>query len=272
MAQPHEPGLQRRYGLYISSAASLFDAVEAEGTVVAVAERLGDVLANAAHHSDAHKWLVANWKQMEAAAAPDAVVRQGDKGVGLMHSPEYCNSYVGDVLIQNDDDREIIEIRNYTTFVSSSTGCPAVCTLNGGLYASGNTEERLKYKVFGSRKRGMPALGAYNHADGTGFVPAKKGDYHDCLDNRKARLHLIIFEAGLGGLNAYGARRLRRKGREAKANGADPTDYSLSPTARSFVPYYAQRLSTTSVMYGARAVQKSLKGMAATRRSAAMAA
>ena len=65
---------------------------------------------------------------------------------------------------------------------------------------------------------------------------------------------------------------MRRKGREAKAHGADPKDYSLSPTARSFVPYYAQRLSTTSVMYGAGAIQKSLKRKAAARRSATTAA
>ena len=123
-----------------------------------------------------------------------------------------------------------------------------------------------------ARRRGVPALDAFNHADGTGHVPAHQGNYHDCLDNRKASLHLIVIEAGLGGLNAYGARRLRRKGREAKAHGADPTDYSLSPTARSFVPYYAQRLSSTSVMYGASAIQKSLKRKAAARRPATTAA
>ena len=69
----------------------------------------------------------------------------------------------------------------------------------------------------------------------------------------------------IGGLNAYGARRLRLKGREAKEGGADPTDYSASPTARSFVPYYAQRLSATCVINGARAIQKSLKRKAARR-------
>lgn len=129
-------GLQRRYGLYISSAASLFDAVAAEGEAVTIADRLGDSLANAANHSDAHKWLVVNWKRLEAAAAPEAVVRQGDKGSGLVASPEYCNSYIGDVLIQNDDGREIVEIKNYTTFVTAKTGCAAVCTLNASTAAS----------------------------------------------------------------------------------------------------------------------------------------
>lgn len=66
--------------------------------------------------------------------------------------------------------------------------------------------------------------------------------------------------------------RLRRKGREAKESGADPTDYTTSPTARSFVPFYAQRLSTACVLNGARSIQKSLKRKAVLRRSASVAA
>ena len=47
--------------------------------------------------------------------------------------------------------------------------------------------------------------------------------------------------------------------RAAKESGCDPTDYRASPLARAFVPYYTQRLSTTCVMNGARAIQRSLK-------------
>ena len=59
-----------------------------------------------------------------------------------------------------------------------------------------------------------------------------------------------------------------RKGREAKESGSDDR-YTASPTARSFVPYYAQRLSATCVLYGALAIQKALKRKTAARRSAA---
>ena len=114
----------------------------------------------------------------------------------------------------------------------------------------------------------MPAQGAFNHATGEGYVAAHRGDYHDAIENRKAAVHLVLFEAGLGGMSPYAARRLRRKGREAAESGADPTDYTTSPTARSFVPYYAQRLSATCVLWGASAILKSLKRMAARRRSA----
>ena len=72
----------------------------------------------------------------------------------------------------------------------------------------------------------------------------------------------------------YGARRLRRKGRERPrpVSGVDPTDYTTSPTARSFVPFYAQRLSSACVLSGAGAIQKSLKRMADRRSSATTAA
>ena len=138
---------------------------------------------------------------LEAAAAANACVRFGDKGAGLAAHAEYCSSYIGDVLIQNDDGKEIIELKNYTCFVSNGTRCPAVCSLNGGAYLGGNTEERLKYRVFGTRRRGVPALGAFDHSNGTGHVAAHRGDYYDCIENRKARLHLVtaskVFDEGV---------------------------------------------------------------------------
>ena len=75
----------------------------------------------------------------------------------------------------------------------------------------------------------------------------------------------MLGHAGLGGLLPDGARRLRRNARAAKESGADPTDYTISPTARSFVPYYTQRLSADCVLNGASAIQKSLKRKTANR-------
>ena len=188
------------------------------------------------------------------------VVRFGDKGAGLAAHTEFCASYIGDILIAHDDEKEIIEIKNYTAFVTRNTECPAVCTLNGGRYLGGNTEERLKYRVLGTERRGLQALGAFNHADGSGYVAAHRGDYYDCVENRKARVQLVTFEAGLGGLLPHGARRLRRLARLAKESGADATDYTASPTARSFVPFYTQRLSATCVLEGAHGIQKTQAG------------
>ena len=47
----------------------------------------------------------------------------------------------------------------------------------------------------------------------------------------------------------YGACRLRRLGRDAFESGQDATDYNLSYTVRSFVPYYAQRMSNAIVIH-----------------------
>ena len=70
----------------------------------------------------------------------------------------------------------------------------------------------------------------------------------------------------------HGARRLRRLARQAKESGADATDYTASPTARSLLPFYTQRLSATCVLEGACAIQKSLKRKLAARRRSATAA
>ena len=51
---------------------------------------------------------------------------------------------------------------------------------------------------------------------------------------------------------AYAARHLRRLARDAARGGADATDYTLSATASSFVPFYAQRISSNIVMHSAR--------------------
>ena len=56
----------------------------------------------------------------------------------------------------------------------------------------------------------------------------------------------------LGGMSPFAARHLRRLGRDAAVAGVDATDYQLSATARSFVPFYAQRISHNIVMHGAR--------------------
>ena len=126
--------------------------------------------------------------------------------------------------------------------------------LNGGAYAFGNTEEALKYRVLGTRARGHAAAGKFNHADGSGYVAPHAGDYRDAINNRKATVHLLTHEATMGSMSPYAARRLRRLARDASDNGTDGTDYTRSYTARSFVPHFAQRISTACVMEGAKGI------------------
>ena len=58
----------------------------------------------------------------------------------------------------------------------------------------------------------------------------------------------------MGSMSPYAARHLRHLGRAAAAGGVDGTDYTRSYTARSFVPYYAQLISTACVMQGAEGI------------------
>ena len=101
------------------------------------------------------------------------------------------------------------------------------------------------------------------HPTGAGYVPYYAGDYVDAIKNKKATTHLLVHET-LGGMCPYSARRLRRLARDAAAGGCDATDYTLSSTACSFVPYYAQRISSAIVMNGA---QGMLDAVSRARRS-----
>ena len=65
---------------------------------------------------------------------------------------------------------------------------------------------------------------------------------------------LLLVHETLGGMCPFAARRLRRLARDAATNGCDTTDYTLSSTARSFVPFYAQRISSAIVMNGAQGI------------------
>ena len=74
----------------------------------------------------------------------------------------------------------------------------------------------------------------------------------------------------LAHFSAYAAQRLRRLGRLAATRGTDAKiDYTRSHTASSFVPYFAQRLSTACAIFGAECILVALKVARADRLRAA---
>ena len=240
---------------------------------VGESDRLGDGLAHDANHSTAHKWICVAWRDAESNATSGSVYL-GDKQMGLQHYSQFNATYIPDIInvTGGDDGRpSVSEIKNYSCFVTKSTAHPAVTTLNGGEYAFGNTEERLKWRVLGARVRGVPAMGCFNHSNGAGHVAPHFGDYGDAIHNRKATVRLLVHEATLGGMSPYAARHLRRLGRDAVEGGTDGTDYTRSFTARSFVPHYAQRISTACVMYGAEGILKGIRKASHTRLRRALA-
>ena len=107
--------------------------------------------------------------------------------------------------------------------------------------------------MLGTRQRGLAADRSFDHTTGAGFVKAHDGDYRDAIKNKKATTKLLSHET-LGGMSPFAARHLRRLGRDAAVAGIDATDYQLSTTARSFVPFYAQRISHNIVMHGAQGI------------------
>ena len=243
---------QYRIGLYYSAAAPLYDALEANGETVTVDDRLGITLAHKSQHSPPHKDALIVWKQAERAAT-DATVYMGDKGKGKAAYSMYNSTHVPDLIILEEGKPVINEIKVWSPFTRASTHCTVV-DLNGGAYLCGNTEERAKHKVVGTPTRGLPGMGPYNHKDGSGYVKGNRGesdhnkcDYRDAINNRKAWVSVIVHET-LGGFAPFAARRLRRLGRDAVENGNDATDYTRSYTARSFVPFYSQKISNAIVM------------------------
>jgi len=168
--------------------------------------------------------------------------------------PDVINVSGGD-----DGKPQISEIKNYSPFISRSTACPAVATLNGDAFAMGNTVERLEHRVMGCRMRSVPSDEAFDHSTGSGYVPAHEGDYRDAIKNGKARVHLLVHEATIGGMSPAAASRLRRLARDAAAGGMDGSDYTRSFTAQSFVPFFAQRLSAACVMWGAEGILKGIR-------------
>ena len=106
-----------------------------------------------------------------------------------------------------------------------------------------------KHRVLGvPRARGISSMGDFDHKTGAGHVKRHRGDYFDAIENRKAIVHLLVHET-LGGMSPYAARRLRRLARDAIADDTDATDYERGgKSARSFVPFYSQRISNACVI------------------------
>ena len=236
----------------MSAAADMLDDKASKGETVTEEERLGDTFHGRAHHTAPHKWAAVTWRQATAAATTDTVYL-GDKAKGKQHYRQFNAGWVPDVIRLTGDGGkpELLEIKNYSPIVRRNASSDGPTEHMGHEYAFGNTEEALKLRVLGTRQRGLPAAGRFNHKTGAGYVKAKLGDYADAILNRKANVKLLCHEI-FGGMSSYAARHLRRLARDAARGGADATDYTLSAMASSFVPFYAQRISSNIVMHSAR--------------------
>ena len=211
------------------------------------------------------------WREAEAATT-HASVYMGDKGKGKQHYSHFNATHVPDIIKTAGDEGEakpeIAEIKNYTPHIHARTGHQGA-VLNGDTYSFGNTEEKLKHIVLGARGRGWPTGEGYCRRTGQGYFPPHKGDYRDALDNRKARVRLLVHSSVTGGLSPRTASRLRRLYHLAKQGGdTDMTNYEDQPHYMNmFITYFSYRMATASVMNAAKGIHqvigKKLKALTA---------
>ena len=152
---------------------------------------------------------------------------------------------------------EIGEIKNYSPYVHARTNHQGA-VLNGGVYDFGNTEEKLKHVVLGARGRGCPSMRAFCRATGKGYFPPHQGEYRDALTNRKARVRLLVHDSSTGGMAPRTASRLHRLYHLSVAAGdTDMTNYDDKlHFERAFVPHFAYRMATASVMNAAKGIHQ----------------
>ena len=146
---------------------------------------------------------------------------------------------------------ELYELKCYAYASSSNTlvgrgsaatgGAPS--TVDGGRYAFGNTEERLRRLVLGLDGHGQPGEAPLNRHTGRGWVRATTGSYTDAL--RKGH-HVTLLVAENSGALAPGFRDLLRLyGRVAgRPYAHDATVYGTARTSPR--AYYAHHLAAIS--------------------------
>ena len=139
---------------------------------------------------------------------------------------------------------------------------------NGGTYASvghryafGNTHERYRMLILGTRRRGRKRDGPLNHKTGRGWSRYRTGAYEDGMQ-KGARVTVLLTES-TGAVSfdalkyvAYLSRRAR--GRKSR----DSTSYGRSNTsATHFYTHHVQRLSMAAAIGDVKAIHENLTGL-----------
>ena len=243
--------LQRRLGLYISSARATNDAILAAG---GEPDYLGDLACNAGEHSTRHHAANRAWRSALAAVAIGEVIL-GDKEKAGEYK-KYNDGYVPDI-VQPGASAWGTDWIGETKVPSPLGAAPAKdqCERVGHLVAFGNTEEWLHRAILGCRARGLPPPGAapagrlppFDHKTGEGHVPFHGGDYYDARYNKRNQVVPLIVEA-LGGIGRRGARCLRFLARRAscRKRGRDGTKYSrFHPT--NYLSHHLAGIVTAAV-------------------------
>ena len=250
--------MQRRGGLVISEADGLFDDVY---------DKLGDKFSNNGEYNRRHHGVLYKTRDAMAAVAVGSIV-QGDKA-----EPEKV-SYInegktvdiaevggdevtgGDVCVDTKVPSPLTKTRTAGLGSVQNGGNPASV---GHIYAFGNTEELLRIKVLGCRRRGRRRQGPFNHSTGKGWVKEVKGDYADAL-SKGSRVIPGVVET-MGGVVPHLRAYLRYLARRARhAGGLDGTVYGSSRTsASSFYSHHIQRIGLAAQLGDARGIRRAIR-------------
>ena len=243
--------LQRRLGLYISSAKPAYDALAAAGEPV---DYLGDTLCNSGDHHDRHDVGVRAWRDAAAAVATGPV-HLCDKE-DHARNRHYCERKIADIAMPGASPwgtDVLIECKTpspFTTATHAGQGGPQGGTTAdvGHLFAHGNTEEGLRLTNLGCAQRGSPRDPPLDHSTGYGYVAARAGVYDDAIHVKHNSVQLAIIST-FGAFGRQSQRMLKFYSRRArdKKHGRDATRYSRYRSA-SYLSHHLQCLSTGIIM------------------------
>ena len=248
---------ERRIGLYLTTAAPYYDALEATGKAVSQSDRLGDSALNSSSKTGRHNRFNRTCRDAIAAKATTSVIL-GDKGDGSPRSraaalQRYAwanDGHVTDIIEKHaahNGNHICYESKCYTPLkikasdnlgngTQSGGGSPS--TAHGHLVAFGCTEESLLREIRGCKARGSPTERAFAHDTGLGYVAARKGYYDDAIANKGNTVVALISEE-FGGVVPVVTALLRRLEKKAVADG---TRYGANST-RNFVSHHATAMS-----------------------------
>ena len=254
--------MQRRFGLYVSTAVPTFELMAAQGD--GSYDYLGDTLSHdpTTDKSAPHDAALRVWHDAHQATATHAVIL-GDKAKPELYSiyNEGCIVDLAEEGMGKGGGDLCMELKVYTSFVPLGASAPHETSYHGDTHAFGNTEERLIRMVLGVDERAGDA--AWDSSTGAGAVAAHKGDYHDAIHAKRNTVDLRVHNV-FGGFTRNTARSLH-------ALSKRPTDRTVYENwaASRFKPYWGQRISAAIVMADAKRCLHSLTIMRGRVRGAA---
>ena len=258
---------QRCAGGYLSALTSPLDAVAAYRDVTQH-ERLGDAYINVANNTHRHNaGLHATFNALRALSTTDGAAGRivlGDRGDGSAASKDEARrlhahineGHVPD-LIRHDSPPSMMEFKCYSPFLDrtsvalgngSRTHGGAASTADGGRFAFGNTEEKLRATVLGVAERGDRADGPLDRRTGVGWVAAStKHDYADALS--RGRSVTLLTSESSGAIAADYAACLRALDKQSRLpETQDSTRYGTSLSSpQSFYQHHVAAISAAIV-------------------------